>query len=185
MALSVEEVIASLPGLASTPIRTAAGTSSRKRPSRFAITSAGKKLMPVALPSGRARLATRPSLTGSSPGAEDDRDRRSRRFGRERGGVCRRGNHAHLTADQISRQLRKPIETAFRPAVLDGHVLALDMARFGEPPVEGIHELRNQSGRLRVEHPNNRHRRLLRARRERPRGRRAAEKSNEVAPVAT
>src|SRR5262249_46186600 len=40
---------------------------SRRRPSRFAANSAVKKLMPVALPAGRARLATRPSLTGSSP----------------------------------------------------------------------------------------------------------------------
>jgi hypothetical protein len=38
----------------------------RSRFSRFAATSAVKKLMPVALPPGRARLATRPSLTGSS-----------------------------------------------------------------------------------------------------------------------
>ena len=38
----------------------------KQSPSRFAITSAVKKLIPVALPPGRARLATRPSLTGSS-----------------------------------------------------------------------------------------------------------------------
>src|ERR1039458_9582208 len=34
--------------------------------SRLAVTSVLKKLMPVTLPPGRARLATRPSLTGSS-----------------------------------------------------------------------------------------------------------------------
>src|SRR5262249_533755 len=44
----------------------AAGTSSRKSESRFATTSAAKKLTPVALPPGRASEATRPSLTGSS-----------------------------------------------------------------------------------------------------------------------
>ena len=33
----------------------------------FAVTSELKKLMPVALPPGRDRLATRPCLTGSSP----------------------------------------------------------------------------------------------------------------------
>src|SRR5262249_30159413 len=54
-------------GLTSTAIRVAAGNSSRRRPSRFAANSAVKKLMPVALPAGRASLATRPSLTGSSP----------------------------------------------------------------------------------------------------------------------
>src|SRR5262245_16049789 len=43
------------------------GTSSRRSSSRFAVNSPLKILMPVTLPPGRARLATRPSLTGSSP----------------------------------------------------------------------------------------------------------------------
>src|SRR6516225_4933534 len=47
--------------------RTALGTSSCRSSSRLATTSRSKKLTPVALPPGRARLATRPSLTGSSP----------------------------------------------------------------------------------------------------------------------
>src|SRR5262249_27192069 len=53
-------------GLTSTATRRAAGTSSRRSSTRLAINSLLKKLMPVALPPGRARLATRPSLTGSS-----------------------------------------------------------------------------------------------------------------------
>ena len=57
----------SLAGLTSTAMRTALGTISCSSPSRLATSSATKKLMPVALPPGRARLATRPSLTGSSP----------------------------------------------------------------------------------------------------------------------
>ena len=60
-------LIAFWSGLTSTAIRTALGTRSCRSPSRFATTSAVKKLMPVALPPGRARLAIRPSLTGSSP----------------------------------------------------------------------------------------------------------------------
>ena len=36
------------------------------RPSRLASISLAKKLIPVTLPPGRARLATRPSGTGSS-----------------------------------------------------------------------------------------------------------------------
>src|SRR5262249_2457017 len=54
-------------GLRSTGTRTALGTMSCKSRSRFATTSLTKKLIPVALPPGRARLATRPSRTGSSP----------------------------------------------------------------------------------------------------------------------
>src|SRR6266508_2525712 len=53
-------------GLTSTATRVAAVTSSRRSSSRFATTSPPKKLIPVRLPPGRARLATRPSLTGSS-----------------------------------------------------------------------------------------------------------------------
>src|SRR5439155_6976638 len=53
-------------GLASTATRVAVGTSSRTSPNRFATNSALKKLIPVRLPPGRARLATRPILTGSS-----------------------------------------------------------------------------------------------------------------------
>src|SRR5262249_18776150 len=54
-------------GLTSTAIRAAPGTSSCRSPNLFATNSAMKKLIPVALPPGCARLATRPSLTGSSP----------------------------------------------------------------------------------------------------------------------
>src|SRR5215472_8584751 len=46
--------------------RLAAGTSSRNSCMRFAVNSMVKKLTPVALPPGRLRLATKPSLTGSS-----------------------------------------------------------------------------------------------------------------------
>src|SRR5215472_11462437 len=43
------------------------GTNSCSNPNRFASRSLEKKLTPVTLPPGRARLATRPSLTGSVP----------------------------------------------------------------------------------------------------------------------
>src|SRR5215475_9402907 len=64
--LNVDSVLVAVAGLTSTLTRAAAGTSSRRRSSRFAVTSAAKILIPVALPPGLARLATRPSLTGSS-----------------------------------------------------------------------------------------------------------------------
>ena len=169
--------------LASTATRTAAGTSSRKSPSRFAITSTVKKLMPVALPPGRARLATSPSLTGSIPTPNAMGIARGRGFGRERGGVCRRCDHAHFLADQIGCQLRKPIEAVLRPAILDCYVPAFDIAGFGEPLAERLHETRNRSKRLRVENPYHRQRRLLRARRQRPHRCRAAEQRDELAPL--
>ena len=45
-------------GLTSTATRAAAGTSSCRSSSRFAVNSPLRKLMPVALPPGRGRLAT-------------------------------------------------------------------------------------------------------------------------------
>jgi hypothetical protein len=59
-------VVSALAAVTSTAIRAAPGTSSRRSSSRFAANSIVKALIPVRLPPGRARLATRPSLTGSS-----------------------------------------------------------------------------------------------------------------------
>ena len=53
-------------GFTSRPNRAAFGNSSRSSPRCFATSSLNRKLTPVALPPGRARLATRPSSTGSS-----------------------------------------------------------------------------------------------------------------------
>ena len=47
-------------------MRAAPGINSRRSTSRFGTNSALKKLIPVKLLPGRARLVTRPSLTGSS-----------------------------------------------------------------------------------------------------------------------
>ena len=127
--LNVVSVVAALAGLTSTATRTAPGTSSRRSSSRFAANSAVKKLTPVRLPPGRARLATRPSLTGSSRDVEDDGDRRGCRLGRERrSGTAGRDDHGDLSANQFGRQRRQSIDLILRPAVFDRHVLALDIA---------------------------------------------------------
>src|SRR5262249_61679380 len=52
--------------LTSTATRAAAGTTPRRISNRLAASSPARKLIPVMLPPGRARLATRPNLTGSS-----------------------------------------------------------------------------------------------------------------------
>src|SRR6516165_9252525 len=62
---NIDAVFAVSAGLTSTATRTARGSRSCSRSSRFAANSPLKKLIPVRLPPGRARLATRPSLTGS------------------------------------------------------------------------------------------------------------------------
>src|SRR5262245_65602828 len=63
---NVASVTAGLLGLTKTATRTAFGTSSCRSRNRFATVSWTRKLVPVALPPGRARLATKPSLTGST-----------------------------------------------------------------------------------------------------------------------
>ena len=57
---TVDSAFGALAGLTRTATRAIPGTISRSSPSRFAASSAMKKLTPVALPPGRARLSTRP-----------------------------------------------------------------------------------------------------------------------------
>src|SRR5262249_15016708 len=59
--------VTALIGLTSTPTRMALGTRSCRSDSRLACVSRPNVWKPVAFPPGRARLATRPSLTGSRP----------------------------------------------------------------------------------------------------------------------
>ena len=54
-------------GFRSTGRTVSLGTSSRKSPSRLASSAKVSQLIPVTLPPGRLRLATRPSFTGSAP----------------------------------------------------------------------------------------------------------------------
>src|SRR5262249_15693072 len=102
-------------------------------------------------------------------------------FGRE----CRRcevwrDDDGYPAADQIGRQFRQPIIVIVRPEVFDGHVLALDIASFAEPFSECCDKICAPFGRTTEEKPDHWPRRLLRARRERPR-RRAAEQRDERA----
>src|SRR5437899_2869060 len=70
---------------------------------------------------------------------------------------------------------------ALQPVVLDHYVLALDEAGFVEAFAERYHIARGAISRPAANKPHHRYRRLLRARRERPRGRRAAEQRDELA----
>ena len=162
----------------------AVGTSSCSSSSRFGASSTFKVVTPVRLPPGRFRLATSPSCDRVDRYLEDDRNRRGRRLCRQRRrSAAGRGNHGHLTANQIGRQRRQSIVLAVRPAIFDRDVLALDIAGFASGPggtrADGM---RVRVRRCAAEEPDHRHRRLLRARRERPRSRRAAEQRDELAP---
>src|SRR5262249_61904934 len=87
-------------------------------------------------------------------------------------------------ADQFSSQRRKPIELPIGPAVFDGHVLTLDIAGLLQALMKfGQTSHRKHRRGCRAEIPDHRHRRLLRARRQRPRGSHAGDERDEVAPV--
>ena len=101
--LNVVSVFAALAGLTSTATRAAPGTSSRRSSSRFAANSPLKKLIPVRLPPGRARLATRPSLTGSSATAKT------------MGIVVVAALAANAARDLRSRRSRRPVGEPDRP----------------------------------------------------------------------
>ena len=115
----------------------AVGTNSCSNSSRFGAIST------FAL--GHARdVAARPVQAGDEAkldrvGAqfEDDRNSRGRRLCRERRRSAGRGNHGHLTMNQIGHHRRQPITLILRPAVFDRDVLALDVAGFAQPLAKG------------------------------------------------
>jgi hypothetical protein len=86
-----------------------------------------------------------------------------------------RSDHRHLTAYQIGCQVGQSIILVLRPAILDRHILALDVAGFTNALPECGHETCSVGGRRAAEESNHWHRCLLRARPERPRRRRTAE----------
>src|SRR5215472_8696887 len=89
---------------------------------------------------------------------------------------------AHSTANEIGRQLRQAIKSAFRPAIFNRYVLALDVTGVCKaPPKRGYKGGPLGSGGG-VNEPDHRHRGLLRARRERPRGRAPEQRDERAAP---
>ena len=138
-------------------------------------------LIPVIFPPGRFRLAAKPCLTGSAPTARRSGSswsppwrrsdcRRSQR-GRRRGGG--RGRRQAPAAGRLGH----------RPSGIRSPRSRLRHNR----PDQALGEMHRRGRQigcgLPVEKPDHRHRRLLCACRERPRGRRAAEQRDERAPV--
>src|ERR1700687_5926090 len=71
------------------------------------------------------------------PYCEDGSDRRGRQFsGLSRCSSTGRGNHPHLTTNQIGCHRRQPIELTIRPAVFDRDVAALEIACLTKAPLK-------------------------------------------------
>src|SRR5262249_5367259 len=161
-----DSVFVASSGLTSTATRLAVGSNSRRSSSRFAANSALKKLIPVRLPAGRARLATRPSLAGSSPmrntiGIVVVAALAANPAGGM--GTSDRGKPGHRSANQFGHQGRQSIVLILAPAVFDRHVLAFEIAGVLEALAECAQKARARVRRCRAEIPDYRHRRLLRA----------------------
>src|SRR5262245_26490683 len=94
-----------------------------------------------------------------------------------------RSDHRHLTAYQIGCEVGQSVGLVLRPSILDHDILALDVAGFTNALTE-CGQLACTIGRRprAAEESDHRHRRLLRTRRPRPRGRRAAEQRYELTP---
>ena len=115
-------------------------------------------------------------------GREDNRNRRRRFFCRKR---CRRAggrDDRNLTADEIGGQVGQPVVMALRPAVLDHDIPSLDEAHRVQAPSEFADKFRVALSRSGVKETDDRHRRLLRTRREWPGCGRAGDNFNEFAP---
>src|SRR5262245_19126854 len=136
----------------------------------------------VAAGTGEASDKTEPDRVFRN--GKDDRDRRGSGLGRQRRvGTSGCDDHGDLPANQFSYQRRYPIDLILTPAVFDRDVLALDMSGILKALAECAYTVRLSIGRTRVDDANHRRRGLLRARRNRPRGRNAADKRDERAAL--
>src|SRR5262249_54119375 len=117
--------------------------------------------------------------------AEDYGDRGCCQLGCQRGsGSTGRGDHGDLPANQVGRQFRQSIGLIRGPAIYDRDILTLDIAGVFQATVKSLQTAREHFRRYDIKKPNHRHPlALLRARRERPRRRRAAEQRYELAPL--
>src|SRR5262249_32327252 len=112
----------------------------------------------------------------------NDRDSFGRRFGCECTLCAFQDNdHGYLTANQFGGQRWQQIVFTMCPSVFDREVLPLDVTAVTQALVKSGKKLGCQFERCKVEKPDHRHRRLLPARRERPRRRRSANERDEVA----
>ena len=113
---------------------------------------------------------------------ENNRNCRGRSLCNLRRDVAASRDHGDLPAYQVGRQRRQPIVVTIRPAVLNCHVLALNVAGFLQAAEDRLRDVCECVGRSIVQEAHDGHCRLLRVRDERPCGSRTTEKHDELAP---
>src|SRR6266496_2736605 len=157
--------------------RASPGKTSRKISSRLAARSAARFDRPVTFAPGRASEATIPVPTGSPATGKTIGMTEVARL------PCRKGrlgsdcvNEIDLEPDELGRYLGKAIGASLRPAIVDGNGATLNPTEF----VQATHKCVGPGAltylRAGAQKSDGRQLRLLRACRERPRSRRAAER---------
>ena len=136
----------------------------------------------MTLPPGRLRACDEADPDRVGARFKDDRCRRGRRLCRKCARRTRRGNHSHLTMNQIGHHCWQPIVLAVRPAVFDRHAVAIDVTGFAQPCEKGRKFSRVILRRLGVEKPDHRRPRLLRAHYQGPYDYCAAERGYKLPP---
>ena len=130
-------------------------------------------------------VAPRPRFLGYELTAIGDRDRSWRSSDPNRAATACTARAApaikYLLPQQIGCQCRQLIKLAFCPAVLDSHICGFRQSQTRLDPAERLDHVNESVTGLDMEEPNHRRSRLLRPRRQRPDGRRAAEQRDECA----
>src|SRR5262249_39729273 len=94
-----------------------------------------------------------------------------------------REDHSYTMLDEIGCQCRQTIVIAFCPTILDGNIAAFRETSLIETAPEAGEERLPSAGGPATQESDDWHRRLLRARREGPRCRRAPKQRDELAPL--
>ena len=163
----------------------AAGSNSRSSSNSFGPTARPSVLTPVRLPPGLLRLATNPILTGSSPVRKTIGIVVVAALAASAWGVSDSGNHGHLTAEQIGHHGRQQFVETIRRCDSRSPHSGPRRSRFRP----GLRETAKSSRSKHVaqnwaDKSDQRHRRLLGARCERPRCCCAAEKGDGILAAA-
>jgi hypothetical protein len=139
--------------------------------------------IPPSRTAGSVQTGNETCLDGVAANGEHNGNGRCRILGRQgRRFTASGGDNAHGVTHKLCGERWQLFVLTMCPAILDRNILALNIARLGDTSVECRYKVRCLFGRPGVEEPDHRHRRLLRARRERPSGR-SAKQSDELAPL--
>src|SRR5262249_31328116 len=98
------------------------------------------------------------------------------------GGVAESCNHGRPLRNEFCRECRQAVCFAISIADIEGDVTAFDITKRLHIGAQRLRESSAGLARKNEKNAEDRHRRLLRARRQRPRHRRAAEQRDELAP---